>query len=409
MTVCCERAVEAPVETTVAILVPEDTAEETAVTADLTEDMPTVAVESDEEVRSQMLASVETCAEVEPAVVFDCAVESRVARLVTDDSNVDSDWVPDKATLCAAEIEFATEANVDVLTAWLTFDDWVVDSRVETLASRDTSRETTLETEVAAERTAEFEVPSEVAAEVIADVETVALIRTTVLRNDEIWVDAKVAMLVTEERPEDVLVSADRLLETAVWSAEIWLAAVDAPVEAAFWFRTAVDTPVLASVTCDRTVEIPTFAVESEVDRLLKALSPEDTWALVGVAASATIVDSAVEKSTASEVVPERLVLSRVAPDRAVDTTTPAEVVVDRAVDVIPERDVWLDKALLEADESAVFSDRLLETCVACEVCAEISLEIVEETVVLLARTVDTDEVFVSPTPSTTFRTLVSG
>jgi hypothetical protein len=44
-------------------------------------------------------------------------------------------------------------------------------------------------------------------------------------------------------------VSADLLLEISVWSAEIWLAAVEAPVEAAFSLRTAVETPVLASVT----------------------------------------------------------------------------------------------------------------------------------------------------------------
>ncbi len=64
-------AVDAPVETTVAMLVPEDTAVETAVIADFTVDMPTVVVDSDEEVSSQMLFSVETCADVEPPVVFD--------------------------------------------------------------------------------------------------------------------------------------------------------------------------------------------------------------------------------------------------------------------------------------------------------------------------------------------------
>jgi hypothetical protein len=34
-------------------------------------------------------------------------------------------------------------------------------------------------------------------------------------------------MLVTVETPVDVLVSADLLLEIAVWSAETWLAAVE--------------------------------------------------------------------------------------------------------------------------------------------------------------------------------------
>lgn len=54
-----------------AIEVPEDTAEDTEVITDLTEDIPTVAVESELEKRSQMLFSVDTCAEVDPVVVFD--------------------------------------------------------------------------------------------------------------------------------------------------------------------------------------------------------------------------------------------------------------------------------------------------------------------------------------------------
>jgi hypothetical protein len=91
ITVIWLSAVDAPVETTVAMLVPEDTAVETDVIADLTVEIPTVTVDSDEEVRSQMLFSVDTCAEVEPVVVFDWAVESRVASDVTDDSRVDRD------------------------------------------------------------------------------------------------------------------------------------------------------------------------------------------------------------------------------------------------------------------------------------------------------------------------------
>ncbi len=91
ITVTWLSAVEAPVDTTVAMLVPEETAAETDVIADFTEDMPTVAVDRDEDVRSQMLFSVETCAEVEPVVVLDWAVDSKVASDVTDDSRVDSD------------------------------------------------------------------------------------------------------------------------------------------------------------------------------------------------------------------------------------------------------------------------------------------------------------------------------
>ena len=103
-------------------------------------------------------------------------------------------------------------------------------------------------------------------------------------------------------------------------------------------------------------------AVESEPDRLVKALRPEETCALVGVAASATIVEIAVENSTPSEVTLERLVLSSVAPLKAVETTTPADVVVERAVDVMPDSEVWLDSAELVDVEIAVFSDRPVET-----------------------------------------------
>lgn len=54
------NAVDAPVDTTVAMLVPDESADETEVTADLTLDIPTVAVDSELEVSSQMLFSAET-------------------------------------------------------------------------------------------------------------------------------------------------------------------------------------------------------------------------------------------------------------------------------------------------------------------------------------------------------------
>lgn len=39
----------------------------------------------------------------------------------------------------------------------------------------------------------------------------------------------------------------------------------------------AVDTPVFAKVTCERTVEIPVVVVDKEVDKLVNALRPEET------------------------------------------------------------------------------------------------------------------------------------
>lgn len=172
---------------------------------------------------------------------------------------------------------------------------------------------------------------------------------------------------------------------------------------------TAVDTPVLAGVTCDSTVEIPTTAVDSEDDRLVKALRPEDTWALVGTPASTTIVEIAVENNAAKEMVLDRLVLSSVAPERAVETTTPAEVVVESAADVIAESDVWLDLAVLDEVESAVLSERLPDTWVVCEAWADNSLEIVVDIELSVPSTVDTEPVIVRLEPSTPFRTFVVG
>lgn len=246
--------------------------------------------------------------------------------------------------------------------------DRAVDSTVETLTSSDKSAETTLDTDVADESTAEMEVPSDVAAEVIADVETTLLTTTMVLKNEDVWVDATVARLATLETPDDVLVSDETLLEMLVCSAVTWLSAVEPPAEAAPSFNTAVETAELSNVCCDRIVDTPTVVVDSDVERLVKALRPEETWALVGVAASATMVEMAVESSTASEVVLERLVLSSVAPESAVDATTPAEVVLDRAVEVMLDSEVWDDSAVLEDVEIAVAMDCPPEICAVWEV-----------------------------------------
>lgn len=109
-------------------------------------------------------------------------------------------------------------------------------------------------------------------------------------------------------------------------------------------------------------VEMPTVQVDSEVDSEVKALRPEETWALVGLAPSATMVEMAVEKITPNEVVDDKAVLSEVLPESAVELTTPADVVVLRAADVIADSDVWVDLAELSDDEMATSSDRALET-----------------------------------------------
>lgn len=409
MTVCWLSAVDAPVDATVAMLTPDDTAAETEVMIDLTEDMPTVAVDSEPEKLSQMLFSVETLAWVDVVVVFDWADDSRVPIDVTLDSRVDSDWVADKATLWAVEIELATDARVEVLTAWLTLDDWVVLSRVETLTSSDLAVDTTLDTDVAADSTAELDVPSEVAADVIADVEMVLLTTTSEERSEDIWVDATVAILATEDTPVEMLLSPEIIEEILPCSADIWLAAVEAPVETFSSLETAVEMPVLARVSWLSTVEMPTVTVDSDVDSEVKALKPDDTWALVGLAPSATIVEMAVEKSTPSDVADDRPVLSEVAPESAVELTRPAEVVVESAADVMPDSDVWADRAELDEDDSAVFIDWTDETSVVCEVWADSSLEMVDDSEASRPSTVETFVVFVSPIGSTLSSSFVSG
>ncbi len=199
------------------------------------------------------------------------------------------------------------------------------------------------------------------------------------------------------------------LLETAVWSEETWLAAVEAPVIALVSLATAVDTPVLARVSTLRTVEMPTFAVDSEVDRLVNALRPEETWALVGVAPSATQVEMAVENSTPSDVVLERLVLSRTAALMALELTTPADVVVDSAAEVIADSEVWLDLAELSEVDKAVSSESAVETWVVCTAWMDSSLDMVVDIELSVPSTVETEPVIVRAEPSTAFRILVVG
>jgi hypothetical protein len=61
----------------------------------------------------------------------------------------------------------------------------------------------------------------------------------------------------------------------------------------------------------------------------------------------------AVEKRTPREVVPERLVLSRVAPESAVETMLETEVAEDSAPEAIDESEVWIERPTLELPESA--------------------------------------------------------
>ena len=71
MTVCWLSAVDAPVDTTVSMLVTEETPVLRTVAIDLIVEIPTVAVESEPETCNQALFSVDTWAEVDPVVAFD--------------------------------------------------------------------------------------------------------------------------------------------------------------------------------------------------------------------------------------------------------------------------------------------------------------------------------------------------
>lgn len=121
------------------------------------------------------------------------------------------------------------------------------------------------------------------------------------------------------------------------------------------------------------------------------------------------MVEIAVEKITPSEIVPERLVLSRMAPESAVETTTPADVVVESADEATVAVEVWVDLAVLDDDEIAVLSESPVETWVVCEFSADSALDSVVDIELLVPRVVDTELVRVRLLPSTALSTLVVG
>ena len=236
-----------------------------------------------------------------------------MASEVTPEVRALKEVAPESRVDCTVDRELSSDSAVDVLTEADRPVDWVVDRSVETLASADTLAETLDETDTSPESAAETD-----SARVDAALD-VTLAEFRVLISEETPVEATVRRLVWVDTPEDTLVSKDRLALTAVCSAVVWVSASAAPVETAFVKVIAFEMPVFSAVTCDSTDDVPIVVVDSEEDRLVKALRPEETWALVGDAPSVTMVERALEKSTPSEVVPEKLVLFRVAPERTVE------------------------------------------------------------------------------------------
>lgn len=121
------------------------------------------------------------------------------------------------------------------------------------------------------------------------------------------------------------------------------------------------------------------------------------------------MVEIAEENNTPSEMTFDMLVLSSTAPLRAVDATTPAEVVVDRAVEVMPERDVWLDRATLEEVEMTVASDWPEEIWLVCELAPLVTDESVVDSEVSAEMTLETDGVIVRFAGSAALSTFVWG
>lgn len=149
--------------------------------------------------------------------------------------------------------------------------------------------------------------------------------------------------------------------------------------------------------------------VDRELDRLVKALRPEETCALVGEAPSTTMVEIAVEKRTASEVVPEKLVLFRVAPLRTVDPTDDTEVAADSAWLVTPDKDAWLDSAVLVEDEKVVSLESAVDACDVWELPAMTTVESTVDSETSAEEAAETDPVGDSAPGSVAFRTFVTG
>ena len=409
ITVIWLSAVEAAVLSTVAWLVTEDTPVETEVMADFTLDMPTVAVDSELDRISQVLFSIETFAWVDVRVVVDCALESTVASDVTPESRVLSEVAADSAALSCVEIDAASEPRVEVLTEADRPVDWVVDRRVLMLASIDTLADTTLDTEVSADKAAEIEVDSDVAAEVIDDVDTTLLMITNELKKDEFCVPATVSWLAIVDSWVDVVVSIDAIELMPSCRATICESAVLAAVETLFWKLMTAETPVSAVTMRDRTVLEPVTVVDRDVLRLVTALRPEETCALVGDAPSRTLMEIAVEKRTASDVVPLRLVLSSVAAESADDTIEDTDVGELSAPEVMADRLVCVDSATETDVEREISAEPPEETFVVRTPSLTNTVDRVVETDVRPEFVFDTEAVIVRFPGSAAFSTLAVG
>lgn len=403
ITVIWLSSVDAAVEITVSWLASELTPVERTVARDLTELMPAFAVESEPLTWSQRLFSVDTCADVEPVVAFDCAVLRRVARLVTAEVRVDRlvalesrlDWTVDSELSTLSAVEVPAEADRLL--------DCVVDSRTDTLVSAETLADTEDDTDTSPESAADTERFSVEAAVLVT------LAEFNALTSVDVWVDATVRRLVCVDTPDDTLVSNERLDEIPDCSAATCSAAVDAPAETAFVKLMPVEMPVFSAVTWLSTDDVPVVVVDRLVDRLVKALRPEDTCALVGEAPSATIVEIAVEKRVASDTVPEKLVLFRVAPLRAVDAGADTDVAAESAWLATPDRDVCVESAVLTDVERTLSLESAEDASVVWEVAPTATVESVVESEVSAEAAVDTDPVGEVAPGSTAFRTLVVG
>lgn len=174
-------------------------------------------------------------------------------------------------------------------------------------------------------------------------------------------------------------------------------------------FAIKVEMPVFRTVCWLKIVLTPTVALLSDVDSEVKALRPEETWALVGEAASATMVEIAVEKRTASEVVCDSTTLPEVAPDKAVELTVEVEVPAEISVETAPEREVCDDKVVLTDDERAVAADKAADVVAETEVSPDRVCETTETRDVSAEAAVETETVVVMPFGSTACSAVITG
>ena len=156
----------------------------------------------------------------------------------------------------------------------------------------------------------------------------------------------------------------------------IWLSAVEAAVLSTVAWLVTEDTPVETEVMADFTLDMPTVAVDSELDRISQVLFSIETFAWVDVR---VVVDCALESTVASDVTPESRVLSEVAADSAALSCVEIDAASEPRVEVLTEADRpvdWVvDRRVLMLASIDTLADTTLDTEVSADKAAEIEVD----------------------------------